>query len=96
VKPIMITVCMMGFTHPTGIATVTFSTPGSSPIIVYTATCSAAVQATRTAGSASSPITVLALTGGVSYSCMVATTNTTGTGAPSLALPVVPQEINPA
>lgn len=76
-----------------GSATIAFSapgSPGSSAIVSYTGTCSAAGKTTKTASGANTPIKVLGLVGGVSYSCVVAATNATGTGVPSLALSVVP------
>ena len=73
-------------------ALVSFAAPasaGASAITAYTASCTAgAVQATR--GGSGSPILVLGLTNGTSYSCVVTATNGQGTGAASSALSVTP------
>jgi hypothetical protein len=61
------------------------SNPGSSPIIGYTVTTSQG----QTATGSSSPITVTGLSNGVSYTAIVAATNSVGTGpnsAPSNAV----------
>jgi cytochrome c peroxidase len=73
-------------------AVVSFSAPasaGASAISAYTASCTAGTaQVARTASA--SPILVLGLTNGTSYSCVVTATNGQGTGAASGALSVVP------
>jgi hypothetical protein len=80
-----------------GSATVSFNAPasnGGKAITVYTATCTATGQPTRTAtgsGTASS-IIVQGMTINVSYSCSVTASNSVGTSAASAALPVMPSE----
>jgi YD repeat-containing protein len=64
-----------------GSATLVFSAPvynGGLPISIYTATCSATGQATRTATGYDSPLTVLNLVGGVTYQCSLSATNSGG------------------
>jgi hypothetical protein len=62
----------------------------SGNLPTYTATCSAAGQTTQTKSGAGSPLTVQGLTGGVTYSCFVTATNSSGTSAPSSVLSVTP------
>jgi hypothetical protein len=73
-----------------GSAIVTFTPPdgsGGTNISSYLATC---VPGSITATAVSSPITVVGLTNGVTYSCSVAATNSAGTGAPSATVAVTP------
>ena len=63
---------------------------GGSPITGYVASCSAA-GVTRTGSGVSSPVTVTGLSNGVAYSCSVAATNASGTGAASNAVSVTPR-----
>lgn len=69
-------------------ATIGFSAPtntGGAPIISYTITCGAVVSSGPT-----SPITVMGLINGTTYSCTVAAVNSAGTGAQSVAASVTP------
>ena len=63
---------------------------GGSPITGYVATCSAAGLAHTGAGG-SSPVSVTGLSNGVAYSCSVAATNASGTGAASGTVSVTPR-----
>jgi YD repeat-containing protein len=75
-------------------ATIYFSlsTPSNNAIIAnYTATCSADGEITRTATGSGSPITVLALTINVQYTCKVTATDNAGyTSAASVTMTVTP------
>ncbi len=73
-------------------ATITFGANGNGPSTTYTATCTAAGQTTRTGSSTTvySPIVVLSLVNGVSYSCTITASNAFGTSPPSSAGTVTP------
>lgn len=84
---------LTGVTAGYGNATLSFSAPasnGGSAITGYTATCTATGEATRTGIGAASSIIVQGLTIGVTYSCSVTATNSVGTSAASIELPVTP------
>ncbi len=78
-----------------GQATVSFAAPsfnGGAAITLYTASCAASGQTTRTASAATSPIVVNSMTNGVQYSCTVTATNSSGfVSAPSSAALVTPR-----
>jgi phosphatidylethanolamine-binding protein (PEBP) family uncharacterized protein len=65
------------------------STDGGSPIVSYTAKCSAAASSGSKSGAAS-PITVSGLVNGTTYACSVTATNAVGTGPASAAASVTP------
>jgi hypothetical protein len=76
-------------------ATLNFSAPnnnGGSLITAYTATCTAMGKPvlTGTASGTASTIIVPAMTANLIYSCSVTASNSIGTSAPSVALPVTP------
>jgi Protein of unknown function (DUF1566)/Divergent InlB B-repeat domain/Fibronectin type III domain len=77
-----------------GSATLIFSPPdntGGSPIVSYTATCTASGQTTRTANGTVSPLTVKNLIGHVLYQCALTASNSAGlTGSASASTPVTP------
>ena len=65
-------------------ATIHFSPPsntGGSPIALYTATCAASGQTARLATGTVSPLTVINLTGGVTYQCTLTATNSGGSSS---------------
>jgi hypothetical protein len=65
-------------------ATIHFSPPsntGGSPIALYTATCTASGQTARLATGTVSPLTVINLTGGVTYQCTLTATNSGGSSS---------------
>ncbi|MBL8513103.1 MAG: putative Ig domain-containing protein, partial [Betaproteobacteria bacterium] len=80
-----------------GQATVSFVAPsfnGGAPITLYTASCAASGQTTRTASAASSPILVTGMTNGVTYACTVTATNSSGfVSAASTSAFVVPRTV---
>lgn len=76
-----------------GSARLHFTAPddaGDSPISAYLATCTAGGQASRTASANASPITVKGLRGGTRYACVVAASNSAGTGAASPSVQLTP------
>jgi hypothetical protein len=76
-----------------GGASVAFTVPasnGGSAITGYTAMCTANGQTTRTGSAATSPISVTAMTNGVSYSCSVIATNAAGDSPASPTVNVTP------
>jgi hypothetical protein len=81
-------------TPGSGNATIGFSPPGNdggAPISIYTATCTASGQPTRSASGSSSPLTVKNLSGGVPYQCTLTASNSAGlTGSASAPTPVTP------
>ena len=73
-----------------GQATIAFTPPvsnGGSAILSYTATCN---PGGVFISGAASPLTVLGLTNGTTYTCSVTATNAAGTGAASATLSVTP------
>lgn len=75
-----------------GTLTISFSAPGSagsSAIIDYTATCTAA-SSSRSQTGAASPLTVTGLNNGTSYSCSVTARNSVGSSVPSSAVTGAP------
>jgi uncharacterized repeat protein (TIGR01451 family) len=67
------------------------ATTGGQPITTYTATCTAAGQATRSAASLTSPIIVTGMVNNVTYACSVTATNQAAlTSAASGSLNVTP------
>jgi mono/diheme cytochrome c family protein len=86
---------MVASTPGNGQATISFSPPsdnGGAPITLYTATCVASGQPTRSDSAAASPIVVAGLTNGVQYSCTVTATNSSGfVSAASSATLVTPR-----
>jgi hypothetical protein len=83
-----------------GQAVVSFSPPasnGGSPINGYTVTCTPAAGLAVPASGSGSPITVLGLTNGVTYTCTVHATTLVGDGPESAASnPVTPSAAAPA
>ena len=76
-----------------GSASIAFSPPannGGAAISQYTATCN---PGSKTGNSATSPMTVGALTNGVTYTCSVTATNSAGTGPASVTVDVTPQGV---
>ena len=77
-----------------GSVTLIFTAPvsnGGTTLTGYTATCTANGQTTRTATGTGSPLTVVGLVGGVSYSCSLTATNAGGsTSIASAVLLVTP------
>jgi len=77
-----------------GRASLTFATPGftgGAAITGYTASCTAAGQATKTASGAASPLVVAGLKGNVAYSCTVtASNNANFTSTASAAVSATP------
>ena len=78
-------------------ATISFAAPtsnGGAPITIYTSTCTASGQPTRTDSAANSPITATGLANGVQYSCTVTASNSGGfTSVPSAASLVTPRTV---
>jgi phosphatidylethanolamine-binding protein (PEBP) family uncharacterized protein len=73
-------------------ATIYFTAPtsnGGSAITGYTATCTAS-GVSHTGTGAASPITVTALTNGITYMCSVTASNAEGTGTASASVSVTP------
>lgn len=73
-------------------ATLNFTAPssnGGAAVTSYTATCTAS-GSSRTASGSVSPITVVGLINGTTYSCSVAATNSVGTGSASASTSVTP------
>lgn len=76
-------------------ATISFSAPannGGSTILGYVASCTATGLPLKSASAATSPIRILGLRGGVSYTCSVAAINGSGTGPSSQTLVVQPSQ----
>jgi Protein of unknown function (DUF1566)/Divergent InlB B-repeat domain len=82
-------------------ATIHFSPPsntGGSPIALYTATCTASGQTARLATGTVSPLTVINLTGGVTYQCTLTSTNSGGSSSGAsgaVSVPVKKSSITP-
>lgn len=77
-----------------GKATINFtapSNPGDAPITSYTASCTASGKPTRSASGSGSPLTVVGMTGDVTYTCTVTASNGL-TGAASAAVTVKPTQ----
>ncbi len=76
-------------------ATLTFSgaVSAGAPITLYTSTCTASGQPTRTDSAANSPITATGLVNGVQYSCTIKATNSAGQGSASSAALVTPRTV---
>lgn len=72
--------------------TISFTAPsnGGDPNLLYTVSCSANGQTTRTATGSTSPISVFEMTPGVSYSCSVRASNGAGSGMASASMTAVP------
>lgn len=90
--PISLSAPTIGIVSPgNGVATVNFTPPlsGSVPTS-YTARCSASGQATRTNNGASSPIDVISLANGTTYSCDVIANKSQVSGPPSASVSVTP------
>ena len=68
---------------------------GSTPIIAYTASCSAGSGAPTTGSSATAPIAVAGLVNATSYACTVTANNGGGAGPPSAAVNVTPMASAP-
>ncbi len=73
-------------------ATISFTpgSAGSSPITIFTATCTSTGQATRAGTGTASPITVAMLANGNVYSCSVTAANANGTSPASASVNVMP------
>ncbi|CAN5134030.1 hypothetical protein BH11PSE11_BH11PSE11_34530 [soil metagenome] len=80
-----------------GNATISFTAPtnsGGTPISSYIVTCTATGQSARSASGPGSPIVVLGMRAGVTYSCSAAAMNGVGTGPSSQSLQVQPKSNN--
>ncbi len=78
--------------------TALFSPPasdGGSAITLYTVTCTAAMQPTRSNTGTASPIAVTGMTNEVAYACSVAATNAVGSGSASNTVMVTPSATAP-
>ena len=89
---------IIGIAQPANLqAFIGFSPPsvtGGSPILDYTATCTAGA-ATFTATGTTSPLNVTGLTNGTTYTCSVTARNVTGSGPASGTATVTPAPIVP-
>lgn len=73
--------------------TISFTAPangGGDPNLLYTVSCTANGQTTRTATGSASPITVFGMTPGIAYFCSVTASNGAGSSTASASMTAVP------